>query len=304
MATLNKQIWVRQIMAHFYPDSSFLSQARDFSSLVENDAINMAEAGADPDVLINNTTYPITKTTRTDTPLSFELDLFETTNTIVRHPEVVEYSYDQLESVILGHRNQLRAKTAAKAAHAYAPAGNTDTTPVILTTGNDYRGRKRLSVEDILFLRERFDMANIPLEGRCLVLNPAHVTDLILSDLKTFKDLTDIRDGKPFNFAGFSFYQTTVTPKYNVSTLEKVAFGANASETDAFCSFAFQKDEVMKADGQLHMYARYDDPEERGTVIGFDKRFIALPIRNLGIGAIVSANAAEESSQGEENVSG
>ena len=298
MATLNKQVWVHQLMTRFYPDSSFLSQARDFSALVENDAINMADAGADPDVLINNTTYPIQKATRTDTPLSFELDLFETTNTIVRRPEVIEYSYDQLESVILGHRNQLRAKTAAKAAHAFAPNGNTATTPVILTTGEAYRGRKRISVEDILYLRECFDNADIPLEGRCLVLNPAHVTDLILCDLRTFKDLTNIKDVKPFNFAGFSIYQTTLTPKYNVSTLEKVAFGAEASVTDAFCSFAFHRDEVMKADGLVHMYARMDDPEERGAIIGFDKRFIALPIRSMGIGAIVSDAADDDQGEG------
>lgn len=44
----------------------------------------------------------------------------------------------------------------------------------------------------------------------------------------------------------------------------------------------------MKADGTVHMYAKYDDPEERGTIVGFDKRFIAVPIRNKGIGAIVS----------------
>ena len=44
----------------------------------------------------------------------------------------------------------------------------------------------------------------------------------------------------------------------------------------------------MKADGQIYMYARIDDPEERGTIVGFDKRFIATPIRNKAIGAIVS----------------
>ena len=44
----------------------------------------------------------------------------------------------------------------------------------------------------------------------------------------------------------------------------------------------------MKADGQVHLYERFDDPEERGTILGFDKRFIALPIRSKGIGAIVS----------------
>ena len=44
----------------------------------------------------------------------------------------------------------------------------------------------------------------------------------------------------------------------------------------------------MKADGDIYMYARVDDPEERATIVGFDKRFIALPIRGKGIGAIVS----------------
>ena len=40
------------------------------------------------------------------------------------------------------------------------------------------------------------------------------------------------------------------------------------------------------------MYSRENDPEERATIVGFDKRFIALPIRGKGIGAIVSATAA------------
>ena len=44
----------------------------------------------------------------------------------------------------------------------------------------------------------------------------------------------------------------------------------------------------MKADGTVQMYERFNDPELRGTVVGFDKRFIALPIRNKGIGAIVA----------------
>ena len=59
MGTLNKQIWVNHLSGNFYPDSSFLKHVRDFSTLVDNDVINMAEAGVDPNVYINNTTYPI-----------------------------------------------------------------------------------------------------------------------------------------------------------------------------------------------------------------------------------------------------
>ena len=288
MAGLAKEVWINQLTKKFYPDSSFLNYTKDFSSLVENDAINMADAGVDPDVLINNTTYPIQVVNRVDTPIRIELDLFETKNTLVRRPEAIEYSYDQLESVLMGHRNKLRARTAEKAAHAFAPLKDSEFTPVISTTGETSGPRKRMSVEDILLLKERFDSVDIPLEERYLVLNPKHLSDLILFDVRAFKDLTDIVDGKPKRFAGFNVLQTSATPFYNATSLEKIAFTKTPGDTDVFCSFAFQKEEVMKADGTVHMYAKYDDPEERGTIVGFDKRFIAVPIRNKGIGAIVS----------------
>lgn len=288
MATLEKEIWVNQLMENFYPDSSFLKYARDFSALVDYNAINMAEAGADPKVLVNNTTYPIKITQRVDKPLRIELDKFETENTLVRRPEAIEYSYDQLESVLMGHRNTLRAKTAMKAAHAYAPQEDSTYTPVIQTTGAAVSGRKRLQIDDILLLKERYDNAMIPLEGRYLVLNPSHVTDLILFDAKNLGNLTDLQNGKPKRFAGFNILQTASTPKYN-SSLQKIAF--DGDEEGNFCSFSFHSDEVMKADGDVFMYARENDPAERGTIVGFDKRFIALPIRNKGVGAIVSASS-------------
>lgn len=294
-ATLQKEIWVGQLLENFYPNSSFLEYAKDFSSLVEFNAINIAEAGVDPEVLINNTTYPIKVTQRIDKPIRIELDLFETENTLVRHPEVIEYSYDQLESVLMGHRNKLRARTSEKAAHAFAPQKDGIYTPVVKTSGQKAGNRLRMTIEDILLLKERFDDANIPLEGRFLVLNPRHLSDLILFDVKAFKDLTDIVNGEPKRFAGFSILQTSITPLYDDATGEKLKFNREKNDgteedvkSNTFCSFAFHKDEVMKADGEVMMYAKENDPEERGTIIGFDKRFIALPIRNKGIGAIVS----------------
>ena len=290
--TLAKEVWIAQLTRNFYPDSSFLNYVKDFSGLVDNHAINMADVGLDPEVLINNKTYPIKVAKRVDKPIRIELDLFETENTLVRRPEVIEYSYDQLESVLMGHRNKLRARTAEKAAHAFAPLEDTEFTPVISTDGDTTGKRKRMTVENILLLKERFDDANIPLEDRFLVLNPKHLSDLILFDVKAFKDITDIIDGKPKRFAGFNILQTSITPKYNSNTLEKVEFDAEEAVTDTFCSFAFQKEEVMKADGEVFMYAKENDPEERGTIVGFDKRFIALPIRNKALGAIVSTKVS------------
>lgn len=289
MAGLAQEIWLDQLQENFYPDSSFLKYGQDYTVFVNANALNLAKAGMNPNVLINNTTYPIKTVQRVDEPIKVELDKFETENTLVRRPEVIQYSFQQLESVIMGHRNELRAKTAEKAAHAYSPDGDTAETPVLTTSGAIYNGRKRLTFDDILGLKERFDAKEVPLEERYLVLHPSHVTDLISLDTKGFKDITDLVNGQPKRFAGFGILQFSRMPLYDLSSLEKMPFGTVATADTGFCSFAFQANEVMKADGDVFMYSTENDPKERATIVGFDKRFIAVPIRNVGIGAIVSA---------------
>ena len=289
MSTLNKQIWISQIMEKFYPEASFLNYAKDMTENVDFDKINLADCGFDPDVLVNNTTYPIAVVERADTPLSIELDLFETENTLVRSPEAVELAYNKLESVIYGHRMALRSKTGQKAAHAFAPSSDTVNTPVLITTGdNNGEGFKRLTPEDILRLKKKYDLLDVPYDNRYLVLDPNHVEDLILYDLKAFKDITDFKDGQPNRFAGFNILQYTKTPKYNVNTKVKLPWGAVADANTTFASFSFSSEEVMKADGTVNMFERINDPELRATIVGFDKRFIGLPIRNKAIGAIIA----------------
>lgn len=292
MSELNKEVWVSQLMEKFYPDTSFLNFTRDFSSLVDNDKIHMAEAGIDPVVLVNNTVYPINVDTRVDSPIEIELDKFETENTLVRRPDVIERSYDMLESVLMGHRMSLRSKTAAKAAHAISPFENTDFTPVILASGDmrppEQGGHKRLIFEDILLLKRRYDDIDVDLDKRFLVLCPAHVEDLMRQDLKSFKDILEMKDGKPSKFASFNILQSTQTARYNSADNKKKAWGSIPLTEDLYSSFSFYGDEVMKAESTPYIYQTIDDPKERGTIVGFDMRFICLPIRNKAIGAIIS----------------
>ena len=288
---LNKQVWINQIKEGFYPSSIFLNKVVDLTDSVDNNIIHFPSAGIDPKVLINNTTYPIKTVGRDDTDNQLSLDKFETENTLVRRPDDIEYSYDKLESVIRQHRFTLQTCTARKAAHAFAPNEDTADTPIVATTGAVRNGRKRMTFEDLLTLKERFDDALIPLEERYIILHPRHVTDLLLEDIKLFKEMTDIKDGEPTRFAGFGCFQFPYMPTFGFSDGKYTKIAYEAEQTEHFASVAFYAKEVMKADGDIYMYARYDDPEERGTILGFDKRFIALPIRNRGIGAIVSAKA-------------
>jgi hypothetical protein len=160
----------------------------------------------------------------------------------------------------------------------------------LITTGdNNGDGFKRLVPEDILKLKKRYDLLEVPFENRYLVLDPNHVEDLILYDLKAFKDITDFKDGQPNRFAGFNILQYTRTAKFDFTTRQKLPFGAVANENTVFSSFSFSSEEVMKAMGDMKMYEKIDDPEQRATIVGFDMRFIALPIRNKAIGAIMAS---------------
>jgi hypothetical protein len=226
-----------------------------------------------------------------DTPIEIELDLFETINTLVRNPDAIELAYEKLESVLYGHRMTLRTTTARKAAHAFAPTSDSTFTPVISCTGEaDVNGLRKLTVQDILNLKRRYDDMDIPKEDRFLVLDPRHTEDLINIDLKSFKDITDFKKGKPQRFAGFNMLEFSKNPKYDPDAVTKYAFDSvNAGA--AHSSFSFHKTEVFKADGTVKMYDTLDDPKERASIVGFDKRFIALPIRNKAIGALVSVTA-------------
>lgn len=290
MSTLNKEVWISQIMEKFYPEASFLNYAKDMSEHVDNNKINLADCGFDPEVTINANSYPIEVSERTDSPLSIEMQLYETENTLVRNPESVELAYDKLESVIYGHRMALRSKAGNKAAHSYTPLEDTTNTPVLITTGdNNGDGFKRLIPEDILKLKKRYDILEVPYENRNLVLDPNHVEDLILYDLKAFKDITDFKNGQPNRFAGFNILQYTRNARFNFSTRKKMSFGAVEDTNTVFSSFSFSSEEVMKAMGNMEMYSTIKDPALRATIIGFDMRFIALPLRNKAIGAIMAS---------------
>lgn len=283
---LNKQIWLTQLAENFYPETSFLSKCVDLSGFVEYNQMHMGIAGIDPAVRINQKTYPIKDVERQDDEATFPLDTFETENTLIRNLEAIEVSYNKVESVVRQHRKTLQTAVGKKAIHAFAPNANTEDTPVLFTTGEAKNGRKRLSFDDILSLKEAFDGALIPQERRYIVLHPSHVTDLLREDMQLFKDLTEIQNGEPHRFAGFGFYTFPFMPIYQDG--EKTAFGAD--KVGNFASVAFQADEVMKADGDLKMFSQIDDVHERASIFGFEKRFVAMPIRNKGIGAIVSSN--------------
>lgn len=280
---LQKEIWTDILLENFYPDSSFLSSARDMSSLVEFNKINLAEAGANPEVLIDNTSYPISVSSRTDIPHEVVLKTLDTTSTVVRNLEAMELSYDKMASAVYGHKQELLRTACKLGAWNFAPASDGTYTPVLTASGDLVNGKRKLKISDVLRLFTAFNDMDIPDDGRILVLNPQHEADLIAEDLALYK--AAIVSGTLFSF---KLFRTSATPKYNVETGAKCAYGAVAADTDGISSFAFFRDEVMKAQGTMEMFSTLKDPANKGDIFNFQMRFVALPLRAKYFAAIYS----------------
>lgn len=291
-AGVNKEIWISDIMEGFYPASDFLSRAVDMSAWVEFNTINLAEAGVDPNVLINNTTYPVATTPRTDNPLVLPLATYDSENTVVRNVEEMESAYDKRASVTRQHQNAIRKKTVQHALHNYAPNATAAYTPVNITSGAADAaagGTKAMTLKDVTLIAEAFSKLDAPSEGRMAVLHPTHLRQLLNEDATLNKIFMDQKEGQPLRYAGFDMYVNSQTARYNTTTSAKVAFGAAPAGTDSVAStLFFVGSEVMRADGTWDMFVREKDPEQRGDIIGFQKRGLYLPIRSKLQAAVFS----------------
>ena len=90
-----KEIFAAIILGLFYPEGSWLNELTSMDHMVEFNTINLSQVGADPEVVQNNATWPLTPTQRTDAGIVIPLATFDTKPTHVTNVEEMETSYDK-----------------------------------------------------------------------------------------------------------------------------------------------------------------------------------------------------------------
>ena len=262
-------------------EGSWLDGVPDQSTIVNNDVIHLVEVGVDPDVLINNTTYPIPSQALDDKDIAVKLDKFQTKVTPITDDELYAASYDKMARVKESHSNAINDSKFTKAAHALCAQENTAKTPVLKTTGerDAETGRLRLTMADLVALKAAMDKLHVPAENRRLVLCSDHVNDLLLVS-QTFREQYNIdrATGKVGKLYGFDVYEYANTPLYTQAGKKK-GLGVAAGAGEFNCSFAFFTPRVFKATGSTKMYysEAATDPEYQRNKINFRHYFLCMP---------------------------
>ncbi len=289
------ELWTGELIKKFRHESDFLSRVPSRNEFVNFNSIHLVDLGADPDVLINSTTYPIASSTRTDGDIVISLDKFDTTNTEISDDELNNLPYDKPGSVMESHRLALEDATAKKSAHSLAPQSGTASTPVVMTTGASNaasNARKRMVVADIVKMKRYLDDLGIPAKGRELVLCPAHTEDLLLTS-QVFQDqFFKTNSGELLDLFGFKISWFHANPLFSNATGAKKAYGAAANAADDLdVSLAYYQNRTVQARGTAKLYhaKSENDPSNRKSLIGFRLYHICLPKKTTGFGAIVSS---------------
>lgn len=299
MATVYREVWTGEVVKGFNERirDTFLDGVKDYSQYVTGDAeaqvIHSTYFGVRPDVLINNNTYPIPIQELDGKDIPIALDKFQTKATPITDDELFALSYDKIKNVKDAHSESLSENRLMKAIHSFGTLKDTIETPVIVTTGEvtPDGSRKRLTWKDVITLRERYAKAGIPVKGIRFVLCQDHVNDLLLQDTTFEKAYIDFKGGVIINQLGLEIREYSENPYYNVTTKEKLSYGAVPSDaTDRQASIAFPIAKVGKASGITKMYysKAENDPLTQRNLINFRNYFIALPLITEGFGAIVS----------------
>lgn len=283
---IDKQLWTDIILEQPIQPDDFLSESEDVSSLVEYDILHLAEAGVEPEVFVDNDTYPVGIVSREDVPKEIPLHTLDTKNTVVRNVEQMQSSYDKMQSMTRGHNNALTRKRRALAAFNWCPLQDGEFTPVLEATGELVNGRRRLTFDDLDTLETKFETLEVDMSQLRLALTPEHKADLKAENRKLYKEC--MKDGQ---IGRFKVYTYPHLPLFDVSTKKKQAFGSAKGENSSMASIAWIKTEVVRATGTTEPFHREKDPEARGDIIGYQQRFTALPMRNKYIGAIYSPHA-------------
>jgi hypothetical protein len=287
---------------NLFPANEFYKMSKNDTAFVNADSVQLPHVGTIPTVEVDRTTKGVASK-RSDTPSEYKLHEFSTDPTWLQYSEALLVSYDKRASILEEHVKALNTAVAEYMAAAWGGSANVSS---VRTTGGGRAvsavpsgtgNRKRLVLADIQAALRIFNEGDIPLEGRCGLLTPAMLEDMLLipevksSDFNKAKPLVEGTIGR---FLGVDWY---VRSKVNIFTTGATirAYGsATTAATDCAGALLWNKDFVRHAHGSSKVFLNVDDAELYGSKMSAVTRAGGLAARTDGKGVvnIVEDNAA------------
>ena len=296
---VQKEIWQRDLVKDFFADNSFASKAvNDDIYVNEGKKVHIPNAGAPADVEVNRQTLPAKAKERKDTDIEYTLDELTTDPVRIPFADTVELSYDKRNSVISQNKLKLIETASEILLKNWAPAKEncveTTGTEVNAHTAEATGKRKSLDKKDILALMTMMDAANLPQEGRYLLLDASMYAQLIESLTETesigFFAAANVQKGIVGQLYGFNILKRSKVLVYTKDGIVKDV-NAKGAANDNAAGLAWHESCVSRALGEVKMFDSLNNPLYYSDIYSFLVRVGGAKRRTdkKGVYAIVQA---------------
>lgn len=296
MAITLTEDWVGDIEDEVFDgQNSFISMSKNHDGFVNNKIVHIPQSGTLASVTKNRTVYPATVEQRSDTSLDYTLEDYSVDPVRIDDIEEIQNSYDMRKSIMFQHMNKLKDEIALNTMFDWS----TETSAQLVnTTGTDTTAgpkdstgtRKALLIADIISARILLDEANVPDDGKRILLLPSNM----YNDLFTVQDLLrdDIVDRKTLpsgvqtKILGFNIMKRNFTLNYNAAGSARKAIGSVVASDDNSAGIAWHPEYVAKALGNTKVFAEENSPIYFGDIVSAQVLFKATRMRSTGDGVV------------------
>lgn len=304
MAELLKKHFLSEITPQLFADNTFMSRALNDDAFVNNNTVELPHSGTIPAVAVDRTTLPAAIAKRTDAPSNYSLSELTSDPTLIQDSEELIVAYNKRASVLKQHVDKINEKGADMLLNLWADGGETPEGAGlgIVTTGanraataNGATGvRKAVTAKDILAGRAVMDRADIPQNGRVMVIPATMYNDLF--EIDDFIDASKFGKAiQPEGFVGriygIDVYMRSKVNSFLGADYSLIAEGAAGAATHCHGILMWQEGQVRRAKGSTKVYMNVDEAAYYGSIFSAMCRLGGSPTRNdkKGIVSIVEA---------------
>lgn len=306
---LDREQWLADIQENLFKNNEIINRATNHDGFVNYKTVHVPQAGANPTITKNLGSFPATISQRTDSELTYSMDTYYVEPIhIERGQETAFISYDKRMSILNQHIKTLEEVLTNQALYKWAPAG---AGTFVKTTGSAVSTalapsatstRLAITLPDILSAKAKLDEANVPAEGRILLMPYSMYNGQLLAIADVYQmqsyGSSALPSGVVNRIHGFDImlrattvvYDNTATPV--LKTVNDSGVPSSPTTTDNLACLAYHPSFVAKAKGNADVFINDNDPAYYGSIVSALQLFGASKMRTsqTGIVAIVQAN--------------
>lgn len=306
LGVLDITVWKNYIIEKLRRNNAFIFKSKDDTRFVLGGlTVVIPQSGGDPVILIDNASWPLTPTRRTDTDVSYNLQAFSTNPHHIPWQEIQTLSYNKIDSILGSHTNSLVEAVADAMLIKWSPtvAGKILSTtggPNTLTqdpasgqTGN----RFLFHPKDLLRGMTAMNIDDVPDSGRIAVIDDnmygGFYDQLSDSQANAYNQFANNETGQVGKLHGFNIYRRSKVLAYADAATSANAYGASLAATDNLACLLYHQDTVCRAFGEMKPFMDKDNPLYQGDIMSMIVRAGGRKERgdNKGVIAMVQAAA-------------